>query len=70
MSPFFGELQANGRAIFAAEGRPYPPERLIQHADVSGLVLSILRLPRTSGVTDIVMRPMQKDVAPRLICLE
>ena len=70
MSPFFGELQANGRAIFAAEGRPYPPERLIQHADVAGLVLSILRLPRTSEVTDIVMRPMQKDVAPCLICLE
>jgi len=70
MSPFFGELQANGRAIFAAEGRRYPPERLIQHADVAGLVLSILRLPRTSEVTDIVMRPMQKDVAPRLICLE
>jgi NADP-dependent 3-hydroxy acid dehydrogenase YdfG len=48
------------RAIFAAEGRPYPPERLIQPADVAGLVLSLLRLPRTSEVTDIVLRPMQK----------
>jgi NAD(P)-dependent dehydrogenase (short-subunit alcohol dehydrogenase family) len=48
------------RAIFAAEGRPYPPERLIQPADVAGLVLSLLQLPRTSEVTDIVMRPMQK----------
>lgn len=48
------------RAIFAAEGRPYPPERLIQPADVAELVLSLLRLPRTSEVTDIVLRPMQK----------
>jgi hypothetical protein len=48
------------RGIFAAEGRPYPPERLIQPADVAGLVLFLLRLPRTSEVTDIVLRPMQK----------
>ena len=48
------------RGIFAAEGRPYPPERLIQSADVAGLVLFLLRLPRTSEVTDIVLRPMQK----------
>jgi NAD(P)-dependent dehydrogenase (short-subunit alcohol dehydrogenase family) len=48
------------RAIFAAEGRPYPPERLIQPADIAGLVLSLLRLPRTSEVTDVVLRPMQK----------
>ena len=60
MSPFFGELQANGRAIFAAEGRPYPPERLIQHAGVAGLVLSILRLPRTSEVTDVVIARCKK----------
>jgi NAD(P)-dependent dehydrogenase (short-subunit alcohol dehydrogenase family) len=48
------------RAIFAMEGRPYPPERLIQPADVAQVVLSLLRLPRTAEVTDIVMRPMQK----------
>jgi NAD(P)-dependent dehydrogenase (short-subunit alcohol dehydrogenase family) len=48
------------RAIFAAEERPYPPERLIQPADVAGFVLFLLRLPRTSEVTDIVLRPMQK----------
>jgi NAD(P)-dependent dehydrogenase (short-subunit alcohol dehydrogenase family) len=51
------ELQ---RAIFALEGRPYPPERLIQPADVAGLVHLLLLLPRTSEVTDIVMRPMLK----------
>ena len=47
------------RAIFAAEGRPYPPERLVQPANVAGLVLFLLRLPRTSEVTDILLRPMQ-----------
>jgi NAD(P)-dependent dehydrogenase (short-subunit alcohol dehydrogenase family) len=48
------------RTIFAGEGRPYPPERLIQPTDVAALVLSLLKLPRTSEVTDIVLRPMQK----------
>jgi NAD(P)-dependent dehydrogenase (short-subunit alcohol dehydrogenase family) len=51
------ELQ---RAIFAEEKRPYPPERLIQPADVAEIVLSLLQLPRTTEATDIVLRPMQK----------
>jgi NAD(P)-dependent dehydrogenase (short-subunit alcohol dehydrogenase family) len=61
MSVFLGrtatELQ---RAIFAAEGRPYPPGRLIQPADVAGLVLFLLQVPRTSEVTDVMLRPMEK----------
>ena len=61
MSLFLGRTASERqRAIFAAEGRPYPAERLIQPADVAGLVLSLLQLPRTSEVTDIVVRPMQK----------
>jgi NAD(P)-dependent dehydrogenase (short-subunit alcohol dehydrogenase family) len=48
------------RAIFAAEGRPYPPERLIQPDDIAQLILSLLQLARTSEATDIVLRPMQK----------
>lgn len=48
------------RAIFAAEGRTYAPGRLIQPADVAELVLCLLRLPRTSEATDIVLRPMHK----------
>lgn len=48
------------RAIFEAEGRPYTPERLIQLADIASLVLFLLQLPRTSEVTDVVLRPMQK----------
>jgi NADP-dependent 3-hydroxy acid dehydrogenase YdfG len=50
------ELQ---RAIFAEEKRPYPPERLVQPADVAKIVLALLQLPRTSEATDIVLRPMQ-----------
>ena len=61
MSIFLGrtatELQ---RAVFALEGRPYPPERLIQPADVAEVVLSLLQLSRTCEVTDIVLRPMHK----------
>jgi NADP-dependent 3-hydroxy acid dehydrogenase YdfG len=48
------------RAIFGAEGRSYRPELLIQPADVAGIVLSLLQLPRTSEATDIILRPMQK----------
>jgi NADP-dependent 3-hydroxy acid dehydrogenase YdfG len=51
------ELQ---RAIFSVEGRPYRPERLIQPADVAALVLFLLQLPRTSEITDVVLRPLQK----------
>jgi NADP-dependent 3-hydroxy acid dehydrogenase YdfG len=51
------ELQ---RTIFAAEGRPYPSDWLIQPADVAKVVLSLLRLPRTAEVTDIILRPLQK----------
>ena len=61
MSLFLGRTASERqRAIFAAEGRPYPPERLLQPADVAELVLSLLRLPRTSEVTDIVLRLMQE----------
>jgi NAD(P)-dependent dehydrogenase (short-subunit alcohol dehydrogenase family) len=61
MSLFLGRTASERqRAIFAAERRPYPPERLIQPADVAELVLCLLQLPRTSEVTDVVLRPMQK----------
>jgi NAD(P)-dependent dehydrogenase (short-subunit alcohol dehydrogenase family) len=61
MSLFLGRTASERqRAIFAAEGRPYPPERLIQPADVAEVILSLLRLPRTAEVTDIMMRPLQK----------
>jgi len=61
MSLFLGRTaSARQRAIFSMEGRPYPPERLIQPGDVAEVVLSLLLLPRTAEATDIVLRPMQK----------
>jgi NAD(P)-dependent dehydrogenase (short-subunit alcohol dehydrogenase family) len=61
MSIFLGRTATERqRAIFATEGRPYPPKRLIQPADVAELVLFLLQLPRSAEVTDTVLRPMQK----------
>ena len=61
MSVFLGRTAGERqRTIFATENRPYRPADLIQPGDVAGLVLFLLQLPRTSEVTDIVMRPMQK----------
>jgi NAD(P)-dependent dehydrogenase (short-subunit alcohol dehydrogenase family) len=47
-------------AIFAAEGRPYAPEKLLQPADVAASVLQALTLPRTAELTELHIRPMQK----------
>lgn len=46
--------------IFAAEGRIYEPERLMQPEDVAAMVLAALKLPRSAEVTSIALRPMQK----------
>lgn len=48
------------KAIFELEQRPYPPDQLIQPADVADLVMGLLRLGRTAEVTNVTMRPMQK----------
>jgi NADP-dependent 3-hydroxy acid dehydrogenase YdfG len=39
------------------EGREYLPDRLLQAADVSSIVIATLLLPRTAEVTDISIRP-------------
>lgn len=49
------------RAIFAMEGRPYTPERLIQPDDVARTILHLLELPRTTEATEITLRPMRKS---------
>jgi|SRR5579883_1649061 len=41
--------------IFAAEGRPYQPERLIQPEDVATIVVAALRLPHRAQVMRLVM---------------
>jgi short-subunit dehydrogenase len=48
-------------SIFAAEGRSYDPDRLLQPEDVAEMVLAALCLPRTAEVTDLHIRPMQKS---------
>jgi NADP-dependent 3-hydroxy acid dehydrogenase YdfG len=52
-----GERQKH---LFELEGRPYPPEALIQPKDVARSVTYILQMPRTAEVTDIMIRPMKK----------
>jgi short-subunit dehydrogenase len=47
--------------IFAAEGRRYAPELLMQPEDVAALVVASLLLPRTAEVTSISVRPMRKS---------
>lgn len=44
-------------AIFAAEGRPHAPERLIQPDDVARVVLALFTMPATAKVRDIFLRP-------------
>lgn len=47
-------------AIFALEGRPYAPERLIQPEDVAGVVDMLFGMPPTAEITDITIRPRVK----------
>lgn len=47
--------------IFQREGRDYQPDLLMQPEDISLMISSALRLPRTAEVTDISMRPLLKS---------
>lgn len=46
--------------VFAAEGRAYAPEALLQPEAVAELVTTALEMPRTAEVTDLHVRPMRK----------
>jgi NADP-dependent 3-hydroxy acid dehydrogenase YdfG len=46
--------------IFAATGRHYAPDRLMQPADVASTAIAVLGLPRSAEVTSLTIRPMQK----------
>jgi NADP-dependent 3-hydroxy acid dehydrogenase YdfG len=60
-SVFLGRTATTRQAaIFAAEGRPYAPERLIQPDDVARMVLALFTMPTTAEVTDISVRPRLK----------
>ena len=47
-------------ASYAAEGRPYRADVLLQPEDIAMVMLSALTLPRTAEVTDISIRPLAK----------
>jgi NADP-dependent 3-hydroxy acid dehydrogenase YdfG len=47
-------------ALHAMEGKEYHPERLMQPDDVAAVVIQALSLPRSTEVTDIILRPLQK----------
>jgi short-subunit dehydrogenase len=47
-------------AMHAMEGRQYYPERLMQPDDVAAVVIQALSVPRSTEVTDIILRPLQK----------
>ncbi len=46
--------------VHSLEGKPYHPDRLIQPADISAMVISALQLPRTAEITDVFVQPMLK----------
>jgi short-subunit dehydrogenase len=46
--------------IFAIEGRPYAPERLLQPEDIATMIVASLKLPRSAEVTNLTIRPMLK----------
>jgi NADP-dependent 3-hydroxy acid dehydrogenase YdfG len=43
------------------EGKAYAPERLMQPEDVASVVLGALTMPRSTEVTDLMVRPMLKQ---------
>lgn len=47
--------------IFAAEGKPYQPEKLLQPEDVAAMVLAVLSLPRRAQAMSLTMRPTEKS---------
>jgi NADP-dependent 3-hydroxy acid dehydrogenase YdfG len=47
-------------AVHKMEDRQYQPERLMQPEDVATMVVSALSLPRTTEVTEIMIRPFIK----------
>jgi NADP-dependent 3-hydroxy acid dehydrogenase YdfG len=46
--------------IHEIEGKAYAPDRLMQPVDVASVVLGALALPRSTEVTDLMVRPMLK----------
>ncbi len=52
---------ARQEAIFSLEQRSYKREALIQPGDIAGVILALVKLPLTSEITEIRMRPRVKS---------
>ncbi|MFL6143609.1 MAG: SDR family oxidoreductase [Labedaea sp.] len=48
------------QGIFAAEGRPYPPDQLIAPRDVADLVVAAVTLPNRTQLTTLTVWPTRK----------
>jgi len=61
-SVFLGRTAtARQAAIFSMEQRPYKPEALIQPEDVANVIVYLAKMPQTSEITEITMRPRLKS---------
>jgi len=47
--------------VHAWEGKGYVPEKLLQPEDVASSIVHALTMPRTAEITDIMIRPAQKQ---------
>lgn len=47
--------------LYKSRGKAYRPELLMQPDDIAAMVVSAVCLPRTTEVTDIILRPMLKS---------
>jgi len=47
--------------VHELEGKPYVPDRLMQPEDVASVVMNALLAPRSTEVTDLMVRPMLKS---------
>jgi NADP-dependent 3-hydroxy acid dehydrogenase YdfG len=47
-------------ALYASNGTPYEPQRLLQPDDIATAVIAALAMARTAEVTDISIRPLQR----------
>jgi NADP-dependent 3-hydroxy acid dehydrogenase YdfG len=61
-SVFLGRTATARQAtIFSTEHRPYKPEALIQPEDVANVIVYLAKLPQSSEITEITMRPRLKS---------
>ena len=47
-------------AVHAMKGQEYHPECLMQPEDTAAVVIQALSVPRSTEVTDIILRPLRK----------